>query len=1471
MKTIPISAVRTQFAGSRFLVTILILLAALVVAMLPQVLHAQDLPLAPDVVNAEDAASRIVINEILTNPDTNTEWIEFIELYNPTEYAVSLEDWRISGGIDYLFPAGVIIASKGFVIIGEAPSHLKTKYGITALGPYDGGLSSSGEEIILTDHRAQVIDEIEYAYGFPWPMPDGDPDRTYQLIHPSLDNALGGNWRSDVATPGALNSTVIFNPPPTFLSVNHSPQQPKGNEAVTVEAKLEDHDGMGAVQLLYQVVAPGQYVTNQDGAYHSFWTPIPMTDQGSGRFTATIPASVNQHRTLIRYRVEAADKGGRKQLAPFADDPQPNFAYFVYNAIPQWSGSITGSAQGVESFNFNNMRPLPVFHFIGKQVDIANALFMPPSEYPSGYMGSDELWRGTLVYEGVVYDHVEFRARGGDFRYATGKSNWRINLHKGHRIQMYDNWGNPYPELADKINLYGISQQVHRDRRGEHGMFDSMTYNLYNMADVAASNTHWVQLRVIDRAAEYGPTQYEGDFWGLYLSVEHPDGSFLDNHDLPDGNLYKVENYEGDLDNLSKNGPDDGSDYDAFHQVISHTVPSADWLKQNIDLENYYSFRSILEFTHDYDVDQGKNYYYFHNDDTNKWMILPWDKDLTWYVNMPGTGVEPFVNHVLSKNEFIVAYQNRLRELRDLLLNQEQLFIMLDEYANVIDTPLGGQTMAKADRFKWDYNPIYGTRYVDPERTAPGFYYESLQWARPPLPPTFRGMVEQMKRYVTERTQWIDTFLLTDQNFPATPVLTYAGAAGYPADAIRFNASAFADPQGANTFAATEWRIAETSLPWDPAPADWTERRKYEINATWESGILAQNGGALVPPQGVIEPGHLYRARVRYMDNSGRWSHWSEPVQFSAAAPASAKASVVVSEIMYHPTPHTNWPADELEFLELYNPGSQTVDLSGWRIEDGIEYTFPQGTLLPADSYLVLAENMDGYQSRYGLVAAGQYDGALSNGGERITLVDAWGRAIFSVEYSDDSPWPEQADGDGYSLVYILGSTDPDNAASWRRSTGVNGSPGEGEPSEVVINEIMIAPAGARAVELYNPGNKAADVSHWYLSEDRSDPRKARLPVGSVVPAGGYLVVPAATLASSSFDGAIDFTPTPNMFMVLTSGRADGNITGYQTAVRYGAPDANLSAGTYVDSEGVTHFPLLSTPTLGAVNAAPKVGPLVISEILFKPLAGASQHIEITNISNAAVTLGDGDPGATWQVQGGFFSFPDALALPAGGKVLVTSDSPHLSCAAMGNRGYTRILGPFAQALSADKQRVALNMPLEIGGMALTDWVEYKTASPWLNPEAGVALIRSNLSAYGNDPSNWQLASGVSPQPAASTLCAFTALPPTIVMTADGTAAAAGASISWTLFDIPEAANFVSFRVLRSAKSTGEPWTEVASINASPQGATATYTVADPTAKNGETWYYALEGVDAQVVTTALGTTTTSIPWQKVNLPRVDN
>jgi hypothetical protein len=166
-----------------------------------------------------------------------------------------------------------------------------------------------------------------------------------------------------------------------------------------------------------------------------------------------------------------------------------------------------------------------------------------------------------------------------------------------------------------------------------------------------------------------------------------------------------------------------------------------------------------------------------------------------------------------------------------------------------------------------------------------------------------------------------------------------------------------------------------------------------------------------------------------------------------------------ITEIMYNPpaqsseelarTPGGNvvYDHDEYEFIELHNGGALPLPLTGVRISDGVEVALGDGVLASGE-YAVVVRNEQAFRNRYGpgprILAEYGDSWRLDNGGESIALHDAAGHVIQQVAYDDRSPWPEAADGDGYSLVTVDPrgeSGNPSDPAAWRTSFDPLGSP----------------------------------------------------------------------------------------------------------------------------------------------------------------------------------------------------------------------------------------------------------------------------------------------------------------------------------------------------------------------------------------------------------------------------------------------
>ena len=156
------------------------------------------------------ASAAIVINEIHYNPDVKTEHVEFVELYNAGSNTVDLSGWYFSDGVNFTFPTGTPLPASGYVVVAQDPAAVQSKFGVSALGPWTGTLNNNGEKIVLRNALGEMEDEVEYQLGFPWPTVGDPPGYSIELVNPSFDNNLGGNWRASVAgTPAQQNQTLI--------------------------------------------------------------------------------------------------------------------------------------------------------------------------------------------------------------------------------------------------------------------------------------------------------------------------------------------------------------------------------------------------------------------------------------------------------------------------------------------------------------------------------------------------------------------------------------------------------------------------------------------------------------------------------------------------------------------------------------------------------------------------------------------------------------------------------------------------------------------------------------------------------------------------------------------------------------------------------------------------------------------------------------------------------------------------------------------------------------------------------------------------------------------------------------------------------------------------------------------------------------------------------------------------------------
>jgi len=490
-----------------------------------------------------------------------------------------------------------------------------------------------------------------------------------------------------------------------------------------------------------------------------------------------------------------------------------------------------------------------------------------------------------------------------------------------------------------------------------------------------------------------------------------------------------------------------------------------------------------------------------------------------------------------------------------------------------------------------------------------------------------------------------------------------------------------------------------------------------------------------------------------------------------------------ITEIMYHPedTDDPNDPNEE--FIELKNIGTQALNLNLVQFTNGIDFTF-LNLELAGGQYVVVVKNRAAFNAQYpgfsGIIA-GQYTGWLENAGERIRLEDALGGVILDFEYKDG--WRDITDGNGFSLT-IINPADPNinhwgQKDYWRASAYWGGSPGWNDndilpnPGAVVINEVLAhSHAGAPDwIELYNTTNSPINIGNWYLSDSGSNLKKYKIAAGTSIPQNGYKVFYEDTDFNDVTDPGclVPFALSENGDTVyLSSAEPDGVLTGYRDVEDFGASLTDVSFGRYhLGSTGNYNFVAMSAKTLDGSNAYPKVGPIVINEIMYNPdwPEGGSysndeyEYIELRNISASSVTLYDSNENLPWKFTNGIeYTFPasPAVTIQAGGYIVVVRNKT-----AFGNRYPSvpsgKIYGPYSGHLNNGGESLELSQPGDVDEFGerhyiRVDRVNYSDGSHpqdcpggvdlWpVEPDGwGKSLSRKVSSAYGNDPNNWTAA-----------------------------------------------------------------------------------------------------------------------------------
>ncbi len=152
--------------------------------------------------------------------------------------------------------------------------------------------------------------------------------------------------------------------------------------------------------------------------------------------------------------------------------------------------------------------------------------------------------------------------------------------------------------------------------------------------------------------------------------------------------------------------------------------------------------------------------------------------------------------------------------------------------------------------------------------------------------------------------------------------------------------------------------------------------------------------------------------------------------------------SIVINEINYKSSERL----DTKDWIELYNNGAATIDLSGWLLVDSnidSGFVFPAGTTMIPGSYLVICRDVKDLRAYHPNVknSIGELPFKLSSDGDIVRLFDNNNVLVDAVNFGTSQPWPVDANGSGKTIELrnpLLDNSRPEN---WQASI-IGGTPG---------------------------------------------------------------------------------------------------------------------------------------------------------------------------------------------------------------------------------------------------------------------------------------------------------------------------------------------------------------------------------------------------------------------------------------------
>jgi len=566
---------------------------------------------------------QVTITEIMYHPE-NQEDAEFLEIYNLSSSPVLLDNWCIEG-VSFCFEPGQSIGAGEYLVLGADHEAFLAAYGFEPDGIFPGRLDNGGEWLRIRDQEGIVVDEVRYDDRPYWPVTPDGLGPSLEVIDPQEDNSIPRNWRASVHSLGhtakARNSVDSDGLPPWFVEKPGFPTAPAPFDPIIVTVKVDNADKVWLFFNFFKTKFTQDFSVEMTDDGH-------FVDEvaGDGIFSTRIdgqPAG-----TLIRFHFVAQSGSGEMHL-PRRDD------------TIRYTGTVVQSPP-VET-------RLPLFEW-----------FMDEDAYRRAlqHRHTDETEPAVFRYNGILYDGIQVRLRGGSARWWP-KPHWKFIFPQGHPFEAPELFSEP----IERMNL----QSSYGDKTY---LREILSYETFADAGVPSFQSFpvWVQRN--------------GMLQGLYIYLEQADEEwFIRNRLSLQGALYKAygqanlpESEEELHEDYDKKSREDEPYTDLVELLTGINALTGKDLKNflydNLDLPEMFNYLAVQALIHNNDH-VAKNYYLFRDTEgTRRWKMLPWDMDLTFGRNYLG---EPTAEWGKVLNDTLWADVDRIPE-RPLVSPSHPLF-----------------------------------------------------------------------------------------------------------------------------------------------------------------------------------------------------------------------------------------------------------------------------------------------------------------------------------------------------------------------------------------------------------------------------------------------------------------------------------------------------------------------------------------------------------------------------------------------------------------------------------------------------------------------------------------------------------------------------------------------------------------------------------------------------------------------------